>query len=150
MAFAPLALQDYAAELADACGGGEAQAARPMELDNTKHVGSCSIMATPVILGVLAVFWVLRQMLCREKLRQTYSGSEDAPELEEIVATDGGRSRRVESYSSRHGRLVTNAGGSGSGSSKGCAGKTSAPRPKKKKGCADAELEPVLWRRSTS
>ena len=134
-------LQPYMDDLGNACGGDSASSPRPDEqLDNTRHVGSCSLHAAPVVIGVLFAFWLLRRLFCREKLRTTYSGSEDAPELEEIVAADGGHKRRVESYSSRHGRLVVNAEESRA---------AGAPRPKKKKqgGVAAAELEPVLWRR---
>lgn len=146
MAFVTPVLDDYLNDLRDACGGGQA-GPRPAEFDNTKHVGSCSLAATPAVLGVLMVLCILRRILCKEKLRQTYSGSEDAPELEEIVATSGNSSRRVESYSSRHGRLVTNAGASRSGGSSSSSSTGKAPRPKAKRGAASAELEPVLWRR---
>jgi hypothetical protein len=132
-AFSPSVLHDYYEELVAACGGNTAAGPRPEELDNTKHVGGCSLQATPPILGVLFILWVLRRMLCREKLRQTYSGSEDAPELEEIVSTTGRTTRRVEGYSTRQGRLVSN----------NAAGRTAAPRAKKK-GARAHELEPVL------
>ena len=139
-AFSPTVLQDYAADLIRACGGDSAAAPRPAELDNTRHVGTCSMHAAPALLGTLCVFCVLRRLLCREKLRTTYSGSEDAPELEQIVSTDGRAARRVDAYSSRAGRLVTN----------GRAQRGSAPpRPKAKKGSARErqELEPVFWPR---
>ena len=145
MAMPPNTLQSYAAELMSACGG-DTPRFRPAELDNTKHVGSCSLLLTPAVIGGLCVLCVLRRLVCREKLRELYSGSEDAPELEEIVASGGGAARRVDTYSSRHGRLVVNSG----------AGRTEAtptPRPKKSRRDHRSALEleeavPVLWRRS--
>ena len=149
MAFDPARYaDDYLGAMASACGSDTAAAPRPDELDNTRHVGSCSAFAAPVVVGCLFVLFVLRRVVCgATRLRQTYSGSEDAPELEEIVASDGGRAgRRVDGYSvGKAGRLVSGARAVRSGST--ISG--GAPRPKKKRGSADQspELEPVLWRR---
>ena len=135
-------LQSYVDDVKSACGANSASLPRPDELDNTRHVGSCSLHAAPAIIGTLAGLWLLRQLFCREKLRTTYSGSEDAPELEEIVSTDGGSKRRVESYSSKHGRLVVNAAQT---SRSGGAAAVPRPKAKSKKGGSAAEMEPVLW-----
>ena len=140
MALTSSSLRDYAADIASACGGDSASAPRPADLDNTRHVGACSLHAAPAILCILLVLCVLRQLLCRERLRTLYS-SEDAPELEEIVSSEGAAARRVDAYGSRAGRLVVNSGGARTQSS-------APPRAKRKKlATASQELEPVLWRR---
>ena len=129
-------MDDYVAQLTQSCGGG-AQAAAPTVMDNTAHVASCSLAATPVIIGLLAVFWLLRCLICPQQLRTTYSGSEDAPELETVCSGDGGTTRRVESYSIRAGRLTSSPS------------LHDAPRPKakgRKTSQRDIELEPVLHR----
>ena len=116
-----------------ACGGTSSRSYRPNEeLDNTKHTSGCSLAATPGILGVLLVLCVVKSLLCPSRRRALYAGSEDAPELEEIVSSDGSRhGRRVDSYATRHGRLTTGTiGGSGSGVDRSSSSSSRAPRPK--------------------
>ena len=138
-------LTDYVVDLRTACGADEVARPRADELDNTKHAETCSVTAIPGVLGVLLVLFALKRILCRETLRETYSGSEDAPELEEIVSSSGA-ARRVDAYSSRSGRLVSSAtNAAGCGSSK----QAPAPRGKRSGRTAPvAELEPVLWRKT--
>ena len=139
----------YLETLVVACGGTSSRSYRPNEeLDNTKHTSGCSLAATPGILGVLLVLCVVKSLLCPSRRRALYAGSEDAPELEEIVSSDGSRhGRRVDSYATRHGRLTTGTiGGSGSGVDRSSSS-SRAPRPKSKGKARSAECEPVLsWR----
>ena len=144
----------YLNSLVVACSGG-ARTYRPdEELDNTKHTSGCSLVATPGVLLVLFVLFTLKCLLCPSKRRQLYAGSEDAPELEEIVSCSPGKNaRRVDSYATRAGRLTTGSSGSSSRSSnsrgsRGGGGSSSsrAPRPKGRS-AHSAECEPVLsWR----
>ena len=133
---------DYMTKIVVECGGADTSSPRPEELDNTKHTAGCSLAATPGILVFVGLVFALKTLLCPSKRRTLYAGSEDAPELEEIVSSG----RRVDAYSSSHGRLVTgDASSSGSSRKK----KTGTPRPLNKnrgRGGA-AEMEPVLWSR---
>ena len=141
MSYVSTNLRDYADDVRAACGGDSINAPRSAELDNTKHTESCSLHILPAILAALFILFVLRRLLCKEKLRTLYAGAEDAPELEEIVSCGGGTTKRVDSYSTdARGRLVSNRNAPAQQASRG------APRPKKKRGAED-ELEPVLWRK---
>ena len=129
-------LSEYFSQLQSACGDSDS-APRPEVMDNTAHVASCSLTAAPGVIGLFVLAMALRRVLCPPRLRQTYSGSEDAPELEEIACDDGQIQRRVESYGIRSGRLASARPSD-----------RAAPKAKsKRKPPAEAELQPVLWRR---
>ena len=131
-------ISNYLAQLQAACSSGDAP--RPEVMDNTAHVGSCSMAAAPGVVGVLIVIMLLRKILCPQRLRQTYSGAEDAPELEAITCDDGSSSLRCDSYAIREGRLASARPSSSSRESK--------PKPKGKKKASNVEMEPVLsWKR---
>ena len=151
------AWHQYLTTLVRSCSGSSRTYRPGEELDNTKNTAGCSLVAAPGIVGVLLVFFTLKCILCPSKQRQLYAGSEDAPELEEIVSSGGGRpGRRVDSYAVRHGRLTVGSSGGGGSCSKGGGGSSgsgsgssrSAPRPKKGGKVRAAECEPVLstWR----
>ena len=116
-------VSDYLASLSAACSSPDA-APRPEVMDNTAHVASCSMAAAPGILAVFALLLGLRRLLCPQRLRTTYSGAEDAPELEAIT---GDGKRRVDGYDVRAGRLAT-----------------ARPKPKSKRKASETELEPVV------
>ena len=152
-----LAWHQYLTTLVRSCSGSSRTYRPDEELDNTKNTAGCSLVAAPGIVGVLLVFFTLKCILCPSKQRQLYAGSEDAPELEEIVSSGGGcPGRRVDSYAVRHGRLTVGSSGGGGSSSKGGGGSSgsgsgssrSAPRPTKGGKVRAAECEPVLstWR----
>ena len=123
----------YLASLRAACSSTE-DAPRPEVMDNTKHTASCTAVITPGIICICVIIWVLRTVLCPSKLRQTYSGSEDAPELEEIATTDPSRRQlRAASYQVRHGRLTSAPTGPSKGKKSVRSGRAQ-------------ELEPVLQR----
>ena len=133
--------EHYKLRLQAACGS-EDIGPRPQELDNTRHTMSCSLAATPPILLVLVVAALCKRLLCPQRLRQSYSGSEDAPELE--IASSG--RRRVDSYAVQQGRLTSAVVQQAPtpGKPKRVQGK-----PKSSRGTSSAtrgtELEPVLW-----
>ena len=138
-------MSDYGASLRDACGFDASAGPRGDVLDNTKHVGSCSLISAGPIVAVVAVGLVLKCLLCPARLRQTYSGSEDAPELEVLAcAGGGGTGRRVDSYATRSGRLTSAAVAPAARGG----GKAARPKGRARRG---EELQPVLpvcgWRR---
>ena len=137
MGYVSTSLRDYAEDVRAACGGDSITAPRSAELDNTKHTESCSLHILPAILAALFILFVLRRLLCKEKLRTLYAGAEDAPELEEMLPA--GTTKRVDSHS-------TGARERPSATAPRRRSASRAPRPKKKRG-AEHELEPVLWRK---
>ena len=135
------ALTSYVAAVVDACSA--AGASRGQELDNTSNAAGCSMKLAPGAVVIAVALAGLKSICCPGRQRALYSGSEDAPELEEISTTGNRSAKRVDSYHTKSGRLTVAPSPS--------VGSAKVKSSKRTKGRAlETELEPVLWSRSTN
>eukprot|EP00308_Calcidiscus_leptoporus_P023921 CAMPEP_0119354974 /NCGR_PEP_ID=MMETSP1334-20130426/3922_1 /TAXON_ID=127549 /ORGANISM="Calcidiscus leptoporus, Strain RCC1130" /LENGTH=166 /DNA_ID=CAMNT_0007368691 /DNA_START=77 /DNA_END=577 /DNA_ORIENTATION=- len=96
-------LRAYVDYAKDECGVGAQHA---QALDITAHTAGCSQAVALPVLALVALTVAARCIFCQQKGRRLYSGTEDAPELEEIIRTDGSGGRQIDSVRVVSGRLV--------------------------------------------
>lgn len=140
------ALSSYPDAVVAACSAAGSTRTDGQELDNTSNAASCSLTIAPGAVLIAVALAVLKSVCFPGKRRALYSGSEDAPELEEIATTGDRSAKRVDSYHTKSGRLTAapiSPTRLGSVDAKAKSSKRTRGR------ASETELEPVLWSRNS-